>query len=196
MLAVFTKSVAGVKLFGMMYPVLERSENLPTDDSIDAIKEIAKALQSVLFKLHINGYSSLLHPLGVNNVDFILKFYVVKDGENDSLRVINVYHKLCGEAEDSWLEIVNNFRGEFSFISMMQRIEASLLLINAVKCYVVSDTLGNLFFRNDYNFGTGGSVCYVHIFGGHYLASGKGLRKLQLPLMETKMEPLIPDDIV
>jgi len=71
----------------------------------DAIKEIAKALQSVLFKLHINGYSSLLHPLGVNNVDFILKFYVVKDGENDSLRVINVYHKLCGEAEDSWLEI-------------------------------------------------------------------------------------------
>ncbi|OAP05806.1 unnamed protein product [Arabidopsis thaliana] len=178
MLAVFTKSVAGVKLFGMMYPVLERSENLPTDDSIDAIKEIAKALQSVLFKLHINGYSSLLHPLGVNNVDFILKFYVVKDGENDSLRVINVYHKLCGEAEDSWLEIVNNFRGEFSFISMMQRIEASLLLMN------------------DYNFGTGGSVCYVHILGGHYLASGKGLRKLQLPLMETKMEPLIPDDIV
>ncbi|CAH8268401.1 unnamed protein product [Arabidopsis lyrata] len=48
MLAVFEKSVAGVKLFGMTFLVGERSENLPTNDSVYAIKEIAKLLGSLI----------------------------------------------------------------------------------------------------------------------------------------------------
>ncbi|CAL9246616.1 unnamed protein product [Arabidopsis halleri] len=51
MLAVFEKSVAGVKLFGMTFPAGEPgtgSENLPTHDSVDAIKEIAKLLGSLI----------------------------------------------------------------------------------------------------------------------------------------------------
>lgn len=47
MLALFEKSMAKiprpeVKIFGVTFQAEERSENFPTDESVDAIKEFAK----------------------------------------------------------------------------------------------------------------------------------------------------------
>ncbi|CAA7019181.1 unnamed protein product [Microthlaspi erraticum] len=121
----------------------------------------------------------------IENRELLQMTHVLHDVSNDAATVSTLYSRFKSQG-DEWYNVVRRFQGNFSFVIYDAWTKQFFVSTDprgaAAQCFWGTDSHGNLVFSTNWQISKAASAkFYGSVTGGCFVATGKGLRRLESP---------------